>query len=274
MEKTELVKRIESSKTKIEKLNKKISKWEKANSVEGFKNYWKDYLNEDGTYTYNKLGFDEYYSWRKADYEKECLSEIKRANFELVSATSTLEKYVVALEEKINFEEGDKIEVIMNFLKKWKGLATEWYLGNAKRYIELKDKEAEALEQYKIDKGVDLTNYRRIRWQFEIMFSKEYYSEINGLTREIVGYKNVIDTDKLEKVLDKEVEAKYKDLVLRVTKVVGEIKDAGGLSIGNQNGEINGTIKGLKGICEIKTISAGGYNIQCFHYRVLINRLS
>ena len=34
---------------------------------------------------------------------------------------------------------------------------------------------------------------------------------------------------------------------------------------------LNGYIIGTKGCCSIKTIGAGGYNIQCFHFRTLIH---
>jgi len=47
------------------------------------------------------------------------------------------------------------------------------------------------------------------------------------------------------------------------------IIDASGLSIDNQ-GELNGVIKGSITNVYVFTISAGGYNIQCLHYRVLI----
>ena len=80
-------------------------------------------------------------------------------------------------------------------------------------------------------------------------------------------------TEKLNKILDDEVTNKYKDLVRRITKVVGEIQDVSNLSIGSKQGEINGTVKGTKGIATVDTISAGGYNIQCFHYRVLVHKV-
>ena len=40
------------------------------------------------------------------------------------------------------------------------------------------------------------------------------------------------------------------------------------------DGSINGVIRASNGDFSIKTIGAGGYNIQCFHYRVIIHKIS
>jgi tetrahydromethanopterin S-methyltransferase subunit G len=81
------------------------------------------------------------------------------------------------------------------------------------------------------------------------------------------------DEEKLNKVLAQEKLAKYYDLCNRISAVVGEIQDASNLSIGRQHGEINGIVVGSKGMARVETISAGGYNIQCFHYRVLVHKV-
>lgn len=81
------------------------------------------------------------------------------------------------------------------------------------------------------------------------------------------------DIEKLNKMLAREKENKYFDLCNRISEVVGEITDARGLSIGRQHGELNGVVDGTKGSARIETIGAGGYNIQCFHYRVLVHKI-
>jgi hypothetical protein len=73
----------------------------------------------------------------------------------------------------------------------------------------------------------------------------------------------------LIELLDKEMEKKKNDLIKRVEKKGGKIVDSLYLTIGSDNG-LNGYI-----ICEnknvrVETIFAGGYNIQCLHYRVLV----
>ena len=82
------------------------------------------------------------------------------------------------------------------------------------------------------------------------------------------------DLEKLNKILRDEKQRKYEDLVNRVTAIVGEITNVTNLKIGNQQGELNGFVEGTQGKCSVQTIGAGGYNIQCFHYRVLIHKIN
>ena len=76
-------------------------------------------------------------------------------------------------------------------------------------------------------------------------------------------------TEELNKVLDREVTNKRDALIYRTNEKIGDIVDASGLYIGS-NGEINGFVVGTTGKARVETIYAGGYNIQCLHYRVLI----
>lgn len=73
----------------------------------------------------------------------------------------------------------------------------------------------------------------------------------------------------LNKLLDRDVEAKRNMIIARVEEKAGEIQDASGLYVA-MNGEINGVIVGSKGNVVVETIGAGGYNIQRFHFRVLV----
>jgi len=75
---------------------------------------------------------------------------------------------------------------------------------------------------------------------------------------------------RMNKILDQDVEAKKFNLVYRTCKKIGKILDASFLSIGDNN-ELNGYLIGETGKARVETITAGGYNIQCFHFRVLIH---
>ena len=76
----------------------------------------------------------------------------------------------------------------------------------------------------------------------------------------------------MRKDIAKEKIAKYDDLLNRIINITGTITDASGLYVGLK-GDINGVVEGDKGAAEVRTIGAGGYNIQCYHYRTLIKRL-
>ena len=75
---------------------------------------------------------------------------------------------------------------------------------------------------------------------------------------------------RLEKDLKDEAERKYDFIIERTNAIVGEITDASGLKVGAK-GDLNGYIKGTRGMAKVQTIGAGGYNIQCFHFRTLIH---
>lgn len=81
-----------------------------------------------------------------------------------------------------------------------------------------------------------------------------------------------IDETLLKKTLEKEAQAKYEDLCNRISAVVGEIEDVSNLHIA-RNGQLNGTVVGSRGSAKVETIGAGGYNIQCFHYRTLVHSI-
>ena len=82
----------------------------------------------------------------------------------------------------------------------------------------------------------------------------------------------VVNHQKLDQHLQIEAENKYDNIVNRAVEITGKILDATDLSIGS-TGELNGIIVGENGKAKIETIGAGGYNIQCFHFRTLIHKI-
>lgn len=76
---------------------------------------------------------------------------------------------------------------------------------------------------------------------------------------------------RLVKDLNEEANRKYDFIIERTNAITGEITDASGLSIGNKQ-DLNGFVVGARGTAKVQTIGAGGYNIQCFHFRTLINK--
>ena len=71
--------------------------------------------------------------------------------------------------------------------------------------------------------------------------------------------------------LKHEANRKYDFIIERVNAICGKITDASGLTIGAKQ-DLNGYIIGEKGTAHVQTIGAGGYNIQCYHFRTLIHK--
>ncbi len=64
------------------------------------------------------------------------------------------------------------------------------------------------------------------------------------------------------------------NLLNRIKDKVGNITDASHLHTARANDNegyaINGFVKGDNGECVVKSVSAGGYNIQCWHIRTIV----
>lgn len=64
--------------------------------------------------------------------------------------------------------------------------------------------------------------------------------------------------------------ALVENLIARVENKVGIVKDYSGLRVSFKDGILNGTVVGEKGVVTVRSIWAGGYNIQRLHIRVLV----
>lgn len=217
--------------------------------------------------------------------------------FKLKELQEVRDNWKTKYDTKLHENEEEKVEVIWDFLTEWESKCIEWYKNNAERYVELSESFIDDSKQYELgyeernvkpdsDDYLVQAKYDRIKRAYLNAYQQNYFSEITTLTKDItdirykyennqrvgiISYK--VDENKLNKVISQEKERKYKDLVKRVEAVVGTITNAENLHIGNQNGELNGYVEGTNGKCSVETISAGGYNIQCFHYRVLIHKI-
>ena len=86
------------------------------------------------------------------------------------------------------------------------------------------------------------------------------YVRISGRSLEELKHENLEDAQ--QSVLN---------LIDRVEDKVGKVTDWKGLHFG-RNGMLNGRVTGNCGSVYVETIGAGGYNIQRFHYRVLLKK--
>lgn len=249
-----------------------------------------------------RLEKDENGNWLEKNFEYNCkISELQDNLYKLYDVEKVYHNWIVRYEKEENKEKVEKIPAIWEFLTNWETKTIDWYKENCKTYFELTINEKTKLEEYinsdyykeryerEINHYDNQTNtiIYRVKSYLERKFLSNYYSNIDSFTKQITHFKYtynnenyktektnyVIDEEVLNKVIAKEKMDKYFDLVERATSIVGEITDATHLSIGNKQGELNGIIIGTKGKCRIETISAGGYNIQRFHYRLLIKEV-
>jgi len=102
-----------------------------------------------------------------------------------------------------------------------------------------------------------LKDRRELDWN---QFSKKWkYSERESLSK---------TDEEFLKINEKDATVWMVDLYNRVKEITGNITDAKYLRWGGKS--LDGHIIGEKGIADVTTIGAGGYNIQRFHLRVLV----
>jgi hypothetical protein len=142
------------------------------------------------------------------------------------------------------------MKAINEFLANWKAKAVEYYEGLYTEWRNL---------------HIPLRDYEAVK-SWEQKFTK---AEIDLVERIHCDRSSPSGGDLLDKILDRDVEAKRNKLVARISQKAGEVVDASGLRIAT-NGEINGTVVGTAGTVSVETVAAGGYNIQCLHYRILV----
>lgn len=181
------------------------------------------------------------------------------------------------------------IPVIDQFLQIWKEKTFSWYKDLQQKYFIEYNKEYEFNESnLKLIEGLrnnfipkitanniqeiindynSLPVFMQENWRGDLHYTlfKRWKSFYSILSLDICQK----DDDYINKILDREVEIKKLNLITRIQKKAGNILDASGLYIAG-NGEINGWILGDIKKVKVETISAGGYNIQCYHFRVLV----
>lgn len=286
MTKEQLQTRIEKKEKQIAKVEKRITKWSKGLSQEAIDKCSACELDyKDPEYDKARKEWNQYKDSHSEEelYNQDDLNkgpnfdELRSAYIDLAEQKATLNKYKVALDKETNFQKMEKIETIWKFLQQWKKDAFKYFNENAKEYTELRHKlrhkEEEETKKY-IAKYIKDNNLEKLNWKEEyhlsLQFKKEYYRNIHSVTRSLYQYTGRLDEEKLNIFLNKTVEEKYNNLVQTITKKAGEITDATNLNIGPK-GDINGYVQGTKNKVHVQTIGAGGYNIQIFHYRTLVN---
>ena len=203
---------------------------------------------------------------------------------DLEAAKKAIEEYRAKLAEEQNKESSRNVPAITEFLDSWKKRMFDYYM----KGIEIASAESDrirALFAVDYDKACKESQILRERkyGKFETVTEtdwrgRKYRKEVkvaNGdleQYRPYVEYKKAEAVAKLEKDLNDEYRRKYDFIIERTCAIVGTITDATNLKVG-LNGELNGFILGTDGKAKVETIGAGGYNIQCYHFRTLIHKM-
>lgn len=240
-----LQKRIEGKEKEVEKLSKKLERIHKA---------------KESNWENNPYWYSEY--------------DLGHTERELEAANKSLNDYkgqLLCEQEKANSR---NIKPILEFLDRWKDRVRQYHIDCVPDYLKARD------EFYALDKA-------HSEWWNSGGFHapKEEYKqrkdELNHARKEyraawnwLIDYmdRDKLDLEKLNKALDREANAKYDDIIERTNHITGTITDASNLHIGRK-GDLNGFIEGERGKAKVETIGAGGYNIQCYHFRTLIHEL-
>lgn len=261
-----------------------------------FQNYWS---------FYDQSGFTREQYWAICDIRSK-QQDIKGALEKYDDAKRIAAGWKEKLDLEINKEKiiQDTVpQIIKDFLEKWKEDAFGWYVDRYDKFLEFKadirKKEynarleayntlpeyADTRERYKSflgDKAPDYSTlinlYPRTPVEEFLKERKLDYKSIreriknfgDGIIFKMTEYGNKDERLAfLNEVLEQEKKAKLLSLVNSITAITGPITDAKHLYV--SGGELNGVILGEKGVAKIQTFSAGGYNIQCFHYRTRVD---
>lgn len=260
-------KRIAGKEKEIDKLEKKLIRIRKA---------------EASGWTKNPYYYDE--------------SDMRHTLQDLDEAREALGKYIDDLEAAQEKAASRNVPAILEFLERWKRHCAGWYLERLTSYFEEKKhvhtlyKEFASLtlgSQEREEKEKEYDSARIALWsklhgyheKRRVLFrgrertvdEKVREGEYECLSRYTREDSLEAAMKKVEKELSEEANRKYDFIIERTNAIVGRITDASGLTIGAKD-ELNGYIIGTDGRAKVQTIGAGGYNIQCFHFRTLIHK--
>lgn len=201
----------------------------------------------------------------------------------IAEAEKQLAEYEAKLaveQEKANSRD---VAIIIEFLEAWKRNVREYYADRFAKYPKAHEKYTKehdrlsnemAKYNWRSDEYIELRNERKeLNKNFEQAWKgvREYIIQKVHFTDDYNShyFSYSFDTDRFEKDIKQDAEDKYDEIIDRTNSIVGQITDAGALCIGLK-GDLNGVVIGTKGKAKVTTIGAGGYNIQCYHFRTLI----
>jgi uncharacterized protein YlaI len=221
--------------------------------------------------------------WEICEVESK-LDDAKSARKKLRDAEAILANWQAKLDvevEKDRFLSENAPAVIVEFLNQWKEMARDWHIKAVDKYLELKPQLAIAEKEAKAKFLAE--NPGKSTWSNACQDAVKKDTEVRNISGKIASLGGFVATlatyrdeaeraIKLERELEADRKSKLIDLINRINAVVGSITDAQYLRV-SEKGNLDGIIVGEKGKAKIETIGAGGYNIQCFHFRTLVHEV-
>lgn len=277
MEVNELEKKLSDAEVRLEKANNLLSKYQtklasvndkvKEAESKGYR------LNDNGYAAANWSTIPSYvYELFYSQHNLEDLIKSTLSNIKELTRIRDNWKTKVEVQKAKDSELNTIPTIIKDYIYGWR--------------VKVEKFVSEELDNYIKERKSLYDNYGSKYWDYsysaeERKEANEIYNErledleksICSLTAHLYSRCRSNYKDDLTKMLNQEERDKALDLVNRVAKITGPITDASNLRIGEQNGELNGLISGRDGKAFIQTIGAGGYNIQCYHYRVLVHKV-
>jgi len=232
-------------------------------------------------------------------YWKQC--EIRDAEDSCYDHQKKIAEYKESLTKCQNLLDAENstkrdLPVLVEFLNAWKNKVMGWLLEQFKSeerisllnqvkdasvpYREFRNKTYRMLdyremvrEKYKTEYETILAEYKE-RVDLYTTLKNKYESNYQTFMRFEADARDhqMSFEDWTEKELNQMWIKKYDDLVSRVGSITGKIIDCSFLRV-NATGMLDGVVTGEKGKAYVNTIGAGGWNIQCFHYRVLVKEI-
>lgn len=244
---------------------------------------------------------DEAY-WLLCDYEYK-KDDIKGAQKKLQEAQRICDNWKQKLDLQINIQKvisNEVPQIIKDFLQDWKEKTFQWYVKRHGLFVERKAELKEQVRQAKIEGLRTLPEYAELRERVgDRLYEDSYYINNVWPRKPMEAFLKECDLDDksvkralsfisdgtIAKMcefhceddrtawLDAHLEDAKREKLLwfytNVTNITGPIKDAKNLYI--SAGDLNGVVIGEKGAAKVQTFSAGGWNVQCFHFRTRID---
>ena len=191
---------------------------------------------------------------------------------DLEAAKAALAEYQSQLGKAEEMEASRNVPAITEFLNNWYTHSVDYFLQQRALYLAALKERQEVNHSYRDwchDEGHKVS--MEVRYQ-KMSENETYNRNFHRQWSHVIQFDNHGKPweETMKAALKEEYNRKYDFIITRTNEIVGQITDASNLRVGAK-GDLNGYIVGTKGTAKVQTIGAGGYNIQCFHFRTLIN---